>query len=103
MLIGAISDIHANLDALESALTLLHAQRVGMILCAGDLVDGGNQGDAVVTLVQKRLILSAKGNHDQAAHEQQNWLRRAFALDDPRISPNLLAAKTVRYLNSLPL
>ena len=52
MRIGLISDIHGDIDALNTALTLLKAQGAEKILCAGDLVEKGTEGDAVVRVIK---------------------------------------------------
>ena len=43
MRLGVVSDIHANVHALEAALAFLSAQEVDAYLCAGDLVGYGRR------------------------------------------------------------
>ncbi len=69
MKLGLVSDIHAEAHALRSALEALVARGVDKILCAGDLVDKGPDGDEVVALVQSWLIPCVQGNHDLGAVE----------------------------------
>ncbi|MEM6281324.1 MAG: YfcE family phosphodiesterase [Chloroflexota bacterium] len=64
MKIGIISDVHANLAGLEMALTFLEAQQVDKILCAGDLVDRGDDNEAVVAHMRGQNIPIVQGNHD---------------------------------------
>jgi putative phosphoesterase len=103
MKIGVISDIHGHLAPLEKALILLDRLGVDQIVCAGDVVGEGYEGDAVVKLLQERQILSVLGNHDEEAFADQAWLRRhQRSLPD---SPNrlLLDSRTVAYVSSMPL
>jgi predicted phosphodiesterase len=66
-LIGIISDVHADVEALRAALG--HMQRLGCrrIVCAGDMVDYGHFPEATVALMIERKIPCARGNHDRWA------------------------------------
>lgn len=64
--IGIISDIHGDIDALETTLNRLdHHHHVDHILCAGDLVGRGPQPDRVVDAIRERGIPTVRGNHDE--------------------------------------
>lgn len=94
MKIGLISDIHAQLSDLERALDILYDHKVEKILCAGDLVEKGPDGDAVIDLVNRHLIAAVEGNHDENAvrHDSLNLQGEESALSEV----------SVRYLASLP-
>ena len=62
MRVALISDIHANLAALEAVLADLPA--VDRILCCGDLVGYYDQPNEVCALVRDRGIACIRGNHD---------------------------------------
>src|SRR5471030_730956 len=62
MRIALISDIHANLAALEAVLADMPA--VDRIVCCGDLVGYYDQPNEVCALVRKRGIDCIRGNHD---------------------------------------
>lgn len=64
MKLALISDIHANLPALEAVLRHLDAQSPDAIFCLGDLVGYGPQPNEVVDLVRARNIPCVEGNHD---------------------------------------
>ncbi|MEL6272670.1 MAG: metallophosphoesterase family protein [Chloroflexota bacterium] len=64
MRVGVLADIHADFDALERALEFFQSRGVDEIICAGDLVDKGFDGDDVVALIQERGIPTVQGNHD---------------------------------------
>ena len=67
MKIGLISDIHAQLARLDCAIDILQSQGVDMILCAGDLVNRGHEGDTVVERIRAVKIPTVRGNHDVIA------------------------------------
>lgn len=64
MKIAFISDIHANLPALEEALKAIKRQGVDMIYCLGDVVNQNVWNNEVVQLLQKNKIIVIQGNHD---------------------------------------
>lgn len=67
MRIGLISDVHANLPALEAVLDALSSRGVERILCCGDLVDYGPWPIEVISRLREIDVLSVQGNHDAAA------------------------------------
>ena len=103
MKIGVISDIHGYLEPLQSALALFDHHKVDQIICAGDLADGGDDGEAVVELLRARDILCVQGNHDRDAFVDQAWLRRNLRAAGETTSTALLNSETVAYLSGLPL
>ena len=66
MRIAVITDIHANLPALEAVLAAVDAAAVDEIWCLGDVVGYGAQPDECGDLVRGRCALSLVGNHDLA-------------------------------------
>jgi putative phosphoesterase len=95
--LGLISDVHADLERLLLALDLLDGHGVEHILCAGDLVSKGRQGDAVVALLRRREIPCVLGNHDEDAPLYQEMYRMVSS------SPMVLTPQTLAYLAELPL
>ena len=73
MKLGIISDIHADLERLQLALELLDSKGGAEIVCAGDLVSKGDNGDAVVRLIQSRSVLSVAGTHDTKANLHERF------------------------------
>ena len=64
--VAVITDIHANLLALEAALTRIDELRVDAIYCGGDLVGYGPEPTAVCALVEQLSIPAIYGNYDYA-------------------------------------
>lgn len=103
MKVGIISDIHAELAALQAALAILDANNVDQIVCCGDLVDRGADGDAVVDLIRSRQIPCIQGNHDRQAPLYQQWVTdNQIDTRDPKISARLLDENTRQFLRDLP-
>jgi len=61
MQIAVISDIHANLPALEEVLKALQKQQVSHIYCLGDLVNQNVWNNEVIELLQEKKIGSNPG------------------------------------------
>jgi predicted phosphodiesterase len=66
MQIALISDIHANLPALEAVLAAIDEAGIERRWCLGDVVGYGAQPDECAQLVAERCELSLVGNHDLA-------------------------------------
>lgn len=64
--VGVISDIHANLSALEEALAILDGEGVGEIFVCGDVVGYGNHPNECCTLLRALRCPVIAGNHDWA-------------------------------------
>ncbi|MNK05821.1 phosphodiesterase [compost metagenome] len=63
--LAIISDIHANLIALDAVLTDLKNKGLTQIYCLGDLVDFAPWGNEVIDRIQEKNIPCLLGNHDQ--------------------------------------
>lgn len=103
--IGVISDIHAELPALQRALDLFDKFGIDRVVCAGDLVEKGSQGDAVVRLIEQRAIPTVMGNHDAFAAENQRWLLKHADPNHsnyPRLLQGMLSDEAHRFLGGLP-
>jgi predicted phosphodiesterase len=66
MRLAILSDIHANLPALEAVLADVEGASVGELWCLGDVVGYGAQPDECTSLVQEHCAVCLVGNHDLA-------------------------------------
>ncbi len=66
MRLAILTDIHANLPALEAVLAATDEAGVDERWCLGDVVGYGAQPDACASLAAERCDLSLVGNHDLA-------------------------------------
>jgi len=67
MRIAVVSDIHANLHALETVLADVDGESVDEIWCLGDVVGYGPRPNECCELIRERTTISLCGNHDLAA------------------------------------
>jgi putative phosphoesterase len=65
MKIAVISDIHANIHALEAVWEDLWAQDPDQVYCLGDLVGYGAHPNEVVEFIRARDLPTVMGNHDE--------------------------------------
>ena len=64
MRVAVVSDIHANLHALEAVLEAIDAAPPDELWCLGDLVGYGPRPNEVVEIVRGRARICLVGNHD---------------------------------------
>lgn len=62
-----ISDIHANLEALQAVLAHIESLNVDETICLGDIIGYGPNPIECLDLVMENCRLTILGNHDQAA------------------------------------
>jgi predicted phosphodiesterase len=62
--VAVVSDIHANLHALEAVLEAIDADPPDELWCLGDLVGYGPRPNEVTDLVRQRAQICLVGNHD---------------------------------------
>jgi len=63
-LVAFISDIHANLDALEAVLADIEEQRADTIICLGDVVGYGPEPAQCLRLIRQKCWAIVMGNHE---------------------------------------
>lgn len=104
MRLAIISDIHANLEALNATLAEIEKQDIDTIVCLGDIVGYGADPSECIRLVRDQCDITIIGNHDVAAVN----LKKA---DDFNVNARLAARWTnsvlsedeKKYLQTLPL
>lgn len=62
-----ISDIHSNLEALETVLSRVDALDVDELVCLGDIVGYNANPNECVEIIRKRNVRAVLGNHDTRA------------------------------------
>lgn len=67
MRIAILSDIHANMDALEQVLADLDRAGADAAFCLGDCIGYGAEPERVIQTLQQRRIPAVLGNHELAA------------------------------------
>src|SRR5919197_2641440 len=64
--VAVITDIHANLPALQATLARIDELRIEVVYCGGDLVGYGPHPNEVCALIEERAIPTIYGNYDYA-------------------------------------
>jgi diadenosine tetraphosphatase ApaH/serine/threonine PP2A family protein phosphatase len=67
MRLALLSDVHANVEALDAVLADVDAWRADALLCAGDLVGYGPDPEACIERLRSRRALCIAGNHEAMA------------------------------------
>jgi predicted phosphodiesterase len=67
MKIAVLSDIHANLEALDAVFEYIDACGCDRIICLGDVVGYGPDPNACIERLRRRADRVVLGNHDHAA------------------------------------
>jgi len=103
MRVALLSDVHANLEALEACLA--HARGADQLAFLGDLVGYGADATAVVDAVMHKTAegaIAIKGNHDEAIEGRVTYFndQARAALDWAR---KTLPSDQRRFLADLPL
>ncbi len=70
MLIAIISDLHANLDALQTCMAKIDELRPDDLICLGDMVGYGPNPREALDVVMARCSKVLLGNHDEALLKQ---------------------------------
>lgn len=102
--LALISDIHANVEALQATLADIAAQSVDRIVCLGDIVGYNTDPGDCIALIRRANCLCVAGNHDRAVCGQittatfSTTAARAVAWTRQRLSPDEVA-----FLADLPL
>lgn len=108
--IAIVSDIHSNLEALETVLKHIESKGIKEIICLGDIVGyGPNPAECVE--ISSKFKLTMMGNHDEGltSYPVGFTLRAQKALDWTReqLRPNWLSSKIVKehwiFLKNLPI
>jgi predicted phosphodiesterase len=104
MRLAIVSDIHANLEALQATLQQISAQQVDRIVCLGDVVGYNTNPAECIALLRGCNPLWVAGNHDRAVTGQittagfSHTATRAIAWTRKRLGADHLA-----FLAGLPL
>ena len=69
---GIFSDIHGNLEALQSVLKLYKEDGVENLLCLGDIVGYGANPKECLQIIRELNINCVAGNHDWAVSGKLN-------------------------------
>jgi putative phosphoesterase len=98
--VAVITDIHANLPALEAVLDAIEWTDVDAVYCGGDLVGYGPHPDAVCRLIEERGIPTIYGNYDYAIARDLDDCGCAYRDQHDRELGQLSVAWTLEHTDS---
>ncbi|MFZ1730965.1 MAG: metallophosphoesterase family protein [Bacteroidota bacterium] len=103
MRLAIISDIHANLEALESVLLDIEMIQADRLVCLGDIVGYGADPAACLNIIRERAEICVLGNHDAAVFTESG---RSFFNPNAREAvawtTAQLSTEDVAFLQGLP-
>jgi predicted phosphodiesterase len=102
--IAFLSDIHGNLQALQSVLQDLDSKEVRHLASLGDVVGYGGHPNECLDLVRTRFRYSVYGNHEMAL--LRNEIAAGYRLEirnSLEFHKSKLSARNLNYIGSLPL
>jgi predicted phosphodiesterase len=101
--IAILSDIHANLDALEEVLLDIDALAIKKIYSLGDNIGYGPEPEAVIQTLEKRGIPSVLGNHELAVTDatELDWFN-PVARESLLKTVDMLSPEAIETIHQFP-
>jgi putative phosphoesterase len=98
---AVISDIHANIHALEAVLADIEAQpNIDEIVCLGDLVGYGAYPNQVCDAIRQRNFPSVMGNYDDGVGFERDDCGCAYKKEEDRVRGDQSLAWTIAHTNA---
>jgi len=101
MQIGLLSDVHANLPALEAVLDDLPAD-LDAIVCTGDIVGYSAWPAECVQLIRETCDVIVQGNHDREVDTPNPYPDNDMAQAGLEYAASELSAEQIDWLGDLP-
>ena len=102
MTIALLSDIHANLPALEAVLADIDQRKPDAIYCLGDLIGYNVWPNEVIELIKGRGIATLAGNHDVKVKNLEPVNTNELNLTGKNYAYHLVKPQNQQYLLALP-
>ncbi len=106
MILGLISDVHANVMALEAVIEELKVQGAETILCLGDLVGYGPAPNETIDLIRRESVLCTLGAADERiayAFARRKLPRHGVADEILEWTREVIEPRHVHFLQTLPV
>lgn len=101
--IAIISDIHGNLEALNSVLNDIRERKIDRIICLGDMIAKGTNQQECVELVKNNCDVVLKGNCDEYFMSNIDLSKKSKQeIDRINWNKNKLTNDNVNYIRQLP-
>ncbi|HEX5154017.1 MAG TPA: metallophosphoesterase [Parafilimonas sp.] len=110
MKLAFISDIHANLPALEATWNDIQKQKPDIIFCLGDLVNFAGWDNEVIEFIRNKNIPTLQGNHDEGIgygydtfnYSYKTEAQHQFGIASIERLRTSVTEENKRFLRSLP-
>lgn len=106
MILGVISDVHANVVALETVLEALRSQGADTIVCLGDIVGYGPSPNETIDLLRREGIMCTLGAADERiAYDFARRKRPREGVADTILewTRGVIEPRNVEFLRALPV
>ena len=106
MILGVISDVHANILALEAVVTVLREKGADTIICLGDVVGYGPSPNETIDLLRQEGVMCTLGAADeQIAFEFAKPQKQRAGVADEILewTRTVIEPRHVDFLRNLPL
>jgi predicted phosphodiesterase len=102
--LALVSDLHANLEALDAVLRDIDRASPGArLVCAGDVVGYGPDPEACIARLQERAALCVMGNHEEMVLGRRDFSRCVYAGIVAAVwTRRQLSSAARAYLEALP-
>ncbi len=101
--IAVISDVHANMEALNAVWEDIRNQMPDRVISLGDIIDYGPEPEEAVRFFRARNIPTVCGNHEYALLDRtQREHFNMFGLQAVKLTENLITKESKDYLATLP-
>lgn len=99
-----ISDVHANLEALNTVLESIEAIGVDSILCLGDAIGYGANPEECANIIREKCDICLMGNHEAAVVGNLDISYfTPYAKDAALWTRNNISQETLHWASDLPL
>jgi len=99
MKLALLSDIHANLPALEAVLADIDAKKPDAVYCLGDLVGYAPWPNEVIDLIRARNIPTLKGNYDEGVGMSSDDCGCAYKTEEEKAAGKISIALTNEWVD----
>lgn len=104
MKVAIISDIHANLEALNATIKDIKKRNVDKIICLGDTIAKGIHPEECIEIIRKNCDIVLRGNCDRHFSSKHENMAELPIQEQERIKWNqsMLSGESMEYLQNLP-
>lgn len=102
-MIGLISDIHGNYEALKEVLKKLDSLNISDIYCLGDITGYYSQVNECCDELRKRDVKCIMGNHDWYMVSNTGCVRSQSANDCINYQKSVITQENLDWLTTLPI